>query len=77
MGFNNEQSSFDDEDDVYRVHTFVDIINDCLKQNVDGHDILIMIIDNNEAGFDDDGKDDKNNLDHDDVVNLAWISLKF
>ena len=54
-----------------------DIINDCLQRNLDGHDILIMIIGNNEAGYDDVGKDDKNNLDDADVVNLAWISLKF
>ena len=56
---------------------FIDIINDCLQRNLDGHDILIMIIDNNEAGYDDVGKDDKNNLDDADNVNLAWISLKF
>ena len=61
----------------YVITEFIDIINDCLQRNLDGHDILIMIIDNNEAGYDDVGKDDKNNLDDADNVNLAWISLKF
>ena len=72
MGFRIEQSVKN-----YVITEFIDIINDCLQRNLDGHDILIMIIDNNEAGYDDVGKDDKNNLDDADVVNLAWISLKF
>ena len=42
MGFRIEQSVRN-----YVITEFIDIINDCLQRNLDGYDILMMIVDFN------------------------------